>query len=60
MIAIANTKKEFVSPNEFKTFGSGVAELFSRLERKELLLKHDRGKYSLCHSIFAEFLRQQQ
>jgi len=60
MIAIAKTKKELISPVEFKTFGSGVAELFSRLENKEFLLKHDRGKYSLFHPMFAEFLRHQQ
>ncbi len=60
MVTIAKTKKVFVSPTEFKTFGRGVAELFSRLEDKELLLKHDRGKYSLFHPMFAEFLRHQQ
>jgi len=60
MVTIAKTKKDFVSPTEFKTFGRGVAELFSRLEDKELLLKHDRGKYSLFHPMFAEFLRHQQ
>jgi hypothetical protein len=30
MIAIAETKKEFGSPVEFKVFSIGVAELFSR------------------------------
>jgi Cdc6-like AAA superfamily ATPase len=60
MIAIAKTQKEYVSPTEFKVFGSGVAELFSRLENKELLLKHERGKYGLFHPMFAEFLRHQQ
>jgi Cdc6-like AAA superfamily ATPase len=60
MIEIAHTKKEFVSPNEFKTFSKGVTELFARLENKELLLKQERGKYSLFHPLFAEFLRQQQ
>jgi hypothetical protein len=59
MIAIAETKREFVSPVEFKRFGSSVAELFSRLERKELLLRYGRGKYSLFHPMFAEFLRHQ-
>ena len=59
LIAIAKTKKEFVSPTEFKTFGKGVAELFSRLENKELLLKQERGKYNIFHPMFAEFLRQQ-
>jgi len=58
MTAIAETKKEFVSPVDFKNFGS-AAELFSRLERKELLLRQGRGKYSLFHPMFAEFLRHQ-
>jgi hypothetical protein len=60
MIAIAKTKKEFVSPTDFKMFGKGVAELFSRLESKELLVKQERGKYSLFHPMFTEFLRHQQ
>ena len=58
MTAIAETEKESVSPNDFKNFGS-AAELFSRLERKELLLRKGRGKYSLFHPMFAEFLRHQ-
>lgn len=58
MTAIAETGKESVSPNDFKNFGS-AAELFSRLERKELLLRKGRGKYSLFHPMFAEFLRHQ-
>ena len=58
MTAIAETEKEFVSPVDFKNFGS-VAELFSRLEKKELLLRQGRGKYSLFHPMFAEFLRHQ-
>jgi len=58
MIAIAETKREFVSPVEFKKFGN-IAELFSMLEKKELLLKQGRGKYSLFHPMFAEFLRNQ-
>jgi len=58
MTAIAETRKDSVSPSDFKNFGS-VAELFSRLERKELLLRQGRGKYSLFHPMFAEFLRHQ-
>jgi len=59
MIAIAETEKESVSPNDFKNFGS-AAELFSRLERKELLLRQGRGRYSLFHPMLAEFLKRQQ
>jgi hypothetical protein len=58
MTVIAETRKEFVSPVDFKSFGS-AAELFSRLERKELLLRQGRGKYRLFHPMFAEFLRHQ-
>ncbi len=58
MIAIAETGREFVSPAEFKKF-SGAAELFSRLERKELLLRQGRGKYRLFHPMFIEFLKHQ-
>jgi hypothetical protein len=58
MIAIAETGKEFVSPVDFKSLGS-APELFSRLERKELLLRQGRGKYCLFHPMFAEFLRNQ-
>lgn len=58
MTAIAETGKDSVSPSDFKNFGS-ASELFSRLERKELLLRQGRGKYILFHPMFAEFLRRQ-
>lgn len=58
MTAIAETGKDSVSASDFKNFGS-ASELFSRLERKELLLRQGRGKYSLFHPMFAEFLRRQ-
>jgi len=58
MLKIAETDREFVSPSDFKGF-SGATELFSRLEKKELLLRHGRGKYSLFHRLFAEFLKRQ-
>jgi hypothetical protein len=58
MTAIAETRKDSVSPSDFKNFGS-ASELFSRLERKELLLRQGRGKYNLFHPMFAEFLRRQ-
>ena len=58
MVAIAETGKEFVSPADFKKFGS-VAELFSRLEKKELLLRRGRGQYCLFHPMFVEFLKNQ-
>jgi len=57
MIEIGKANKELVSPMEFRNF-KGVRELFSRLEQKELLLRHERGKYSLFHPLFSEFLRR--
>lgn len=58
MTKIAELGKDHVSPSDIKGF-SGIAELFSRLEKKELLIRHGRGKYSLFHPMFAEFLRRQ-
>jgi hypothetical protein len=58
MIEIAETEKDFVSPSDVKGL-RGATELFSRLEKKELLLRHGRGKYRLFHPMFAEFLRKQ-
>ena len=58
MIKIAETRKDFVSPSDIKGF-RGTTELFSRLEKKELLLRHGRGKYRLFHPMFTEFLRKQ-
>ena len=54
MTEIAKTSSKFVSPSEFKS----ANELFSRLERKELLLRHDRGKYYLFHPLFSEYLKR--
>jgi hypothetical protein len=58
LIAIAETGSEEVAPIEFKQF-SGVTKMFSRLEEKELLIRHERGKYSLFHPLFAEYLKRQ-
>jgi hypothetical protein len=58
MIKIAELKQDFVSPSDLKELGS-TAELFSRLEKKELLIRHGRGKYILFHPMFVEFLKKQ-
>ena len=58
MTKIAEYGIDYVSPSDFKGLGS-VTELFSRLEKKELLIRHGRGKYSLFHPMFAEYLTKQ-
>ena len=58
MIKIAKRGDAQVSPSDFRGIG-GIAELFSRLEKKELLIRRSRGNYSLFHPMFAEYLRRQ-
>lgn len=58
MIAISKQSESLVSPSDFKNF-KGATELFSRLERKELLVRRERGKYCLFHPLFVEFLKRQ-
>jgi hypothetical protein len=58
MTKIAEHGSGYISPSDFKGLGS-IAELFSRLEKKELLIRHGRGKYSLFHPMFAEYLKKQ-
>jgi hypothetical protein len=58
MIMISETQKSSVAPVDFKERGIAT-ELFSRLEKKELLIRQGRGKYSLFHPMFADYLRKQ-
>jgi hypothetical protein len=55
LIKIANSGEDFVSPSDMKE----PTELFSRLEKKELLVRHERGRYSLFHQLFSEYLKGQ-
>lgn len=55
LIKIAKLDEDFVSPSDVKA----PNELFSRLEKKELLTRHERGKYSLFHPLFTEYLKKQ-
>lgn len=55
LIKIANSGEELISPVDMKQ----PTELFSRLEKKELLIRHERGKYGLFHPMFCEFLKKQ-
>lgn len=58
MIKIAKHGSKVVSASDFPKF-KGANTLFSRLEQSELLLRKERGEYSLFHPLFAEYLRDQ-
>jgi predicted transcriptional regulator of viral defense system len=57
LIRIASIEKAQVSPSMIKEM-KGITEFFSRLERKGLLLKKERGQYELFHPLFKEYLRK--
>jgi len=46
-----------VSPSMIKSV-KGAPEFFSRLERKGLLLKKERGQYQLFHPLFKDYLQK--
>lgn len=58
MIKLAKAGSEVVSARDFPGF-KGINVLFSRLEENELLLRRDRGQYSLFHPLFSEYLKDQ-
>jgi hypothetical protein len=58
MVAIAKLGSEVVSANDFPRL-KGTNTLFSRLEKSELLIRRERGQYSLFHPLFAEYLENQ-
>lgn len=58
MIEIAKLRSDVVSASDFPRF-KGAGMLFSRLEDSELLVRKDRGQYSLFHPLFAEYLKDQ-
>lgn len=51
----AKLEEKIFSPSDVK--GKSQTKLFERLSKKELLIKLERGKYSLYHPMFAEYLR---
>jgi len=57
LLKIAAIDKEMVTPSNIKGI-AGVTQFFSRLERKGLLLKKERGLYGLFHPLFKEYLRK--
>ena len=58
LIEIAKKDTKLVSPGAFSQF-KGASRLFARLEDEELLIRSDRGKYSIFHPLFAEYLKNQ-
>lgn len=58
MIKIAEAGSEVVSGKHFPGF-KGINVLLSRLEENELLVRRDRGQYSLFHPLFSKYLQDQ-
>lgn len=52
----AHESNEF-SPADFRSV-RGINELCSRLEEKEFLIKLARGKYTLFHQLFGQYLKR--
>jgi hypothetical protein len=57
LLRIAQIKKDKVSPSDIEGI-SGIYQFFSRIERKALLLKKERGLYELFHPLFKEYLQK--
>jgi len=57
LLKVSLIEEPFVSPSMIKGI-KGVTQFFSRLERKGILLKKDRGRYELFHPLFKEYLRK--
>ena len=56
MVRIAKYGEDVISSRDVSEV-KGANVLLSRLEEKELLIRRERGRYSLFHPLFAEFLR---
>jgi Cdc6-like AAA superfamily ATPase len=55
LVKIAKSHEVDVSPKSFRAPNI----LFTRLEQKELLIHQDRGRYTLFHPLFKEYLARQ-
>jgi len=55
LVKIAKSHEVDVSPKSFRA----PNVLFTRLEQKELLIHEDRGRYTLFHPLFKEYLARQ-
>lgn len=56
MIELAKSGSDTASASELKLKGANT--LLARLEDKELVVKKERGRYSLFHPLFASYLRR--
>lgn len=57
LIKVSMLDKATVSPSMVKGI-KGTTEFFSRLERKALLIKEERGQYTLFHPLFKDYLKK--
>jgi len=57
ILRISKLDEEIVSPSMIKGV-KGAPVLFSRLERKGLIIKRERGKYEVFHPLFRDYLRK--
>lgn len=57
LIRISRQDELLVSPSMIRSV-KGATEFFSRLERKGLLLKKERGQYQLFHPLFKDYLKK--
>jgi hypothetical protein len=57
LLKVARLQKEQISPSDIKSV-SGITQFFSRLKRKGLLVKKERGLYELFHPLFKEYLKK--
>lgn len=57
LLQVAQLDKVQFAPSDIKGMG-GVTQFFSRIERKGLLIKKERGLYELFHPLFKEYLKK--
>jgi len=55
LLRCSKIEKKIFSPSDIK--GKSQSKLFERLAQKDLLIKLERGKYSLYHPLFSEYLK---
>ena len=55
LLRCAKLEKKIFSPSDIK--GKSQTKLFERLAKKDLLVKLERGRYSLFHPLFTEYLK---
>lgn len=58
LVKVADIGSDVVTAKDFPNF-KGINVLLSRLEENELLLRKERGQYSLFHPLFLEYLKDQ-